>query len=326
MDKSMKIGLILIGWGLLLGGITRVFSGDNQMRIEAEYEVNTYQYENKFDNIIVEVENETVEVKPSPDQKIHIIAMENEDNKLVVNEGANLEISMNSKNNIVFGPLSIGTIHRKIEVLVPDELMSDISVTTKNGDINANEVSLKGLETKTTNGDIELSAITASQNAVVKNTNGRIKLNNLNVNGDLQANTVNGGIGIDNLEVNNVRVGTTSGDIDLVTMIVKNAIECETTNGDIDISASTVQETTMLKSTNGDIDARDLEVNSDVDATSTNGDITIGLASTIDNYAIMLESKVGNKQINHNQQTSLGEGKTQIDVSTNTGNVSVTTK
>lgn len=223
MEKTvviLKIVLLTLLIFTLVGVLVLFINKDFKFNLNAKlvYDQNITEEFNKID-----ISTDSLDVKfvKSNDDTVNVKIYDNEDNDVIVEvENETLKIVSNKKNTCFFCMFQ----NRKVIITLPEKIY-DLVIDTKSGDINSeidfNKVNIvstsgdikfnniKKAFVKITSGDIEIKEV---DDLKVKSTSGDLEINKINKHIDIK--TTSGDIEINNLNLTkNSNITVTSGDI-----------------------------------------------------------------------------------------------------------------
>ncbi len=150
----------------------------------------------------------------------------------------------------------ISTINVKLVLHVPVGTSVPMALSTINGKVNIENVNMKSLTAKTTNGPITLADIECQSDASLRTTNGAINLKRLSVNA-ITAHTTNGPISLDAVSAQTGEYTTTNGAVrgTLTGAPEDYTVSSRTTNGRNKLTdGGRGARTLTIRTTNGPID------------------------------------------------------------------------
>ncbi len=162
------------------------------------------------------------------------------------------------------------------------DFLSDITVTTENGNIVLEDLETGVLSADTENGGVTLRNV-ACTSADLGTTNGRINLSQVQT-GAISIADVNGDITFTDVQAASVVGVNTNGRYDFTDVTVTGSINVRTTNGNIELT----------RMTTGDLSCE-----------TTNGSIDVSLYGTYENYRATFQSVTGSVYVDGESE---GEG------------------
>ncbi|CAK1243607.1 Fusaric acid resistance protein-like (YvlB) [Fructobacillus tropaeoli] len=186
MKKSLKLGVFLMGVGVVLSSVSFVLAKPGEIDF-AKVLTRDLTYEKV-----------THGITPNPDQmttdNIHGLKVDSDSFDITIKSGDQFSVTEidNSEKDLfqsqvvdhqlLVGPTSAKTNKSlagtaQIEITIPSSAKLDnITVQTKNGDIKLQQVYANQVQLTNTNGDIELSQVTIAGGGNVTNKNGDIEV------------------------------------------------------------------------------------------------------------------------------------------------------
>lgn len=131
------------------------------------------------------------------------------------------------------------------------DFLSNVTLSTANGTIEAENVEAEILSANSTNGGVTLRNLTCTS-ANLGTTNGRISLSGVE-SGEIVVGGVNGDITFSDVESASIEGTNTNGRYEFTDVAATGSIDLQTTNGDIDLTRITTGTLSCL-TTNGGID------------------------------------------------------------------------
>lgn len=325
MKKTMKIGLILIAVGLVGVLISKLTVATNISSDEVlVYEIIDYKYNNEFGNIEFDIENNDIEIGVSPDQYIYIKTQENEINIVSVEQGEDLKFGIYSTNTLNVNFFS-GHMLPVVEVLLPKDLSSNVSIITSGGNIDVSGVDLNQIDFKTKDGDIAIDQSKVTGESKVETANGNAELSNLTAADNLTVISANGDYTLENIKVGILDLKTRNGKLYLKGLETTGSLTVESVNGDIEIDNLVAGGQANFKTVNGTINGFAVLPKLGIKASSVSGDIEFELASPSSDYTILLDTETGNQNIITDQgnQQEPGSGDIEVKIESTNGNILV---
>lgn len=247
--------------GLMMLGITGCFvlagcqSWGNSSYEEKQYENtgNVQSLEINDDNMKINV------VGVDDDQPLTINYHESEYETYKISEQGN-KVSMKKQNRSrgwnIFSFFNWNFDDIELTVEVPEDQLKNLNITTKNGKIVVEGLTVKESRLKTTNGSLLVEDFRATDILKLETTNGKVELSDVQVK-EGQIETTNAKINFDQLVIeDSFKAETTNGKIrGTIEGSQKDfEIESKTTNGDNNLENSgTGSKKLKLKTTNGSV-------------------------------------------------------------------------
>ena len=260
MSKKVGFGLILGSLLVIFGLIGLVFLMDsldwNFISLStSQYETFSYEIEEDFDGILMDVDTADISFVPSEDGKCKVECHEDPNDKhrvFVENKMLQIVESTDVKINITW----LNFDNKKITVYLPEREYSSLSIAASTGDINIPEgFTFGSIDIDVSTGDVNLSAFATDSISIETNTGditldgasagtveletttGRITVSNLTCSGDLGIEVDTGKVKISNTSCNNFISKGDTGDIFLEGVIAAGKIDIERDTGDVAFSS-----------------------------------------------------------------------------------------
>jgi hypothetical protein len=186
MKRNITVlGAILLVGGIALGAIAFASVGFNpqKLSIQAEFQQKQFQVEaGKVRSIEIADENNSIELTHAQDQNITITYYESQKDRYDLGVDGNGRLAMryvNERKWYEYLGILWGRPNTHVTVALPEGFRSDLTLTTVNGTISAEALLAGSLRASTTNGDIRLTAVSASGEANASTVNGQILLDGL---------------------------------------------------------------------------------------------------------------------------------------------------
>ncbi len=268
---------VLILLGTLIFTVTMAVNEWDFTKLNTtEYETNTYEITEDFENILINTDTVDIEILPCESGKCKVICEEDKkathsvkvtDNVLTI-EKSNSSKWYENINIINYG-------YPKISVYLPDVQFEDIIVRESTGDITAEKINAANIEISVSTGNINAKDITCSENIKIKVSTGKLNLKNTDCkNLFTEGNT--GDITLNNVIANEkFSIVRTTGDVIFKACDAKE-VYTETNTGDITGSLLT-EKTFSTKTNTGDIEIPQTLNGGKCELTTTTGDINITL-------------------------------------------------
>ena len=232
------IAVVLVVVGFVMAAIALVSADFDWRRLSVDGEA----VERRFDAEASEVRSITVRefdksviLEPSDDGRVHVIYFETKtESYSIQNNDGNLHIKMEtSRRWYNFIGISIERQPTTI-IQLPTEFLGDVDLGTKNGEVEAGGLTVKGsLALSTNNGRILAESLTVDGDFNAETDNGRITLEKVTIAGEAYAKTSNSGISASNVAARVLTLHTSNGSVSLSGVDVKEKLDCNTSNGSI---------------------------------------------------------------------------------------------
>ena len=260
MSKKVGFGLILGSLLVIFGLIGFVFLMDsldwNFISLStSQYETFSYEIEEDFDGILMDVDTADISFVPSEDGKCKVVCHEDPNDKhRVFVENKMLQIVENT--DIKINVTWLNFDNKKITVYLPESEYSSLTIYASTGDVNIPEgFTFGSIDIDVSTGDVNLSAFATDSISIETNTGditldgasagtveletttGRITVSNLTCSGDLGIEVDTGKVKISNTSCNNFISKGDTGDIFLEGVIAAGKIDIERDTGDVAFSS-----------------------------------------------------------------------------------------
>lgn len=259
MKKAKKIAIIVAVCMIVIGFISALVSlvcvGFDFTKVDTqEWETNTYEIEEAFDNISIDGLEATVSLVPSTDGTCKVVCTENDNvyDEIKV-ENSTLTIKRISKGKWQFN-FGLSLEEAKITVYLP-------------------KTEYKKLVLDNTSGRLEVPTDFSFEEADVANSSGKISFK-ADVTGTLSVENTSGGIEVGENQVGSLTVAGSSGGIQLASVCVENDIEVGSTSGGIHISDVECKNM-VAKGSSGSIRLSSIVVKENLDVDGTSGSIQL---------------------------------------------------
>lgn len=277
-----------------------------------EYVTNTYDVEENFSKISIDVDTANINFFVSDDGKCKVICDETDKIKHTVNvENDTLSIKENDDRKW-YNFIKIFYDSPEVTLYLPKTEFDTLTIKNSTGNINVpntlsfNDISLKAstgnikcycsvsntMKIDVSTGDILISD-TSFINANLYSSTGDIKLENINASGNVMINTSTGKVVLINLNCNNLETTVTSGNVLLTNVIINEQLYvycnagnvklngCDASSLKIKTSTGDVKGTLLsdkifiVDSSTGDINVPKTTTGGICEITTSTGDITI---------------------------------------------------
>ena len=271
--KKMIIAAVsLLVVGVLICGVTfAIYGFDYHKFSTVEYETNTYEVKEDFQNITIEANTEDITFIPSSDGTCKVVCLEEKENPHQVSVEEDTLIIFKEKQNIQFFHVGIITESPKIEVYLPNDTYQALLVDADSSDVNIpKEVSFDSicvtLDTgeiecqasvnanitmKTDTGNITISEISASEMKLTLET-GRMDIKNVELSGNLEIREETGRVDMENVTCRNLTSNGDTGKIALTNVVASGELNIERSTGDVHFNGCDA-ETIYVRTDSGDV-------------------------------------------------------------------------
>ncbi len=308
MKKGFMIGGIVSIVGIMLIVIGLAFGGNEVFSMESQMEQKTYTFEPKFENISLVEENASVIVKPSNDDKIHLVVYENETKTYKISESKNLTIEFDNLQNYVRNFFTIdltGVNPLQTELYIPVGYECGLFVENISGQTSISDLTLKSVSVNGRNGAINLERIDTIKDFSAITVNGNISLA-LIKSGVVKVESQNGKIAIDTLDCESINISSQNGSTKVKDVYSNTFINVDYENGSVDMDNILFEDS--LK------------------AYGSNGAFKAVLSGSEADYQFVLKSENGSSTVNGIKTENSGNGKKLVGVKAKNGSIEISTK
>lgn len=257
MNKTAKnwliAAVILVASGFLIFiGAMAAINFDFTKLSTWEYETNTYEVDENFNNISIDVNITDVVFEKSNDESCKIVCYEAKQMKHSVScSNGTLTIGVTDKRNW-YDYISITFESPKMTVYLPESKydLVMIEVDTGNIDIPKN-FTFNELDLETHTGNIKCTANVSEIMEIESNT-GSININSVGSSCNINAKTNTGSLKLEDITCSELTAENDTGDIYLGNVITAERISAITDTGDVNLKSSDAADI-FLESDTGDI-------------------------------------------------------------------------
>ncbi|MBQ9113078.1 MAG: DUF4097 family beta strand repeat protein [Clostridia bacterium] len=277
MKKSKKILIIIavccIAVGILMAAVTLAVINFDLTRLNTmELQTVTYELDNSFSHIIVDVTESDVIFAPSEDGKCRVVCI----------EGKSISHTVSDSNGILkitrvdirkwYERVGIYWGKMSVTVYLPDSEYTDICVENVSGDIVIpTGFSFAEAELYSTSGDVCFSGQVES-GLVTETVSGDIYLSDI-ICGTADICSVSGNIKLTDCDTDTLSISSSSGDVELIDVFAEGDMVIDTVSGDIELYESDGANI-LLDTTSGDVKGR-LMSEKKFDVSTSSGDVRV---------------------------------------------------
>ncbi|MDP4119568.1 MAG: DUF4097 family beta strand repeat-containing protein [Bacillota bacterium] len=305
MKHLWKIGLAFFLAGIILLCSGFAVAGFHLQNLSGiKYTEKYFDSSDGFNKISFNTKNTDINLEPSTDGKIHITYFESKYEKYsITKNGGSLEFQLNDTHDF-FHVYWLDFLFRphSITIQLPNNVVTNLNLSTTNGKIHAGNVVLK----RSDNTSIQLNTI-----------NGEISVSNFHSIENISCQTTNGGITAENMLNKSLTLITSNSKISANNCSAENEISCKTTNGGINIT-NTAAGTIEIDTSNGGIRFDHANANSSFRCKTTNGSITGTILGKMSAYNITSSTTNGS-----NNLPNYNFGSKELTLLTTNGNINV---
>ncbi len=244
--------LILLGAGMFTGAMAG-YGWDFTKLSTADYEDNTYEITDGFDNIRVDSDVSDIVFKHSSDGRCIVECHENRDSIHSVTVKDNTLTINNAETYPWYIWLSISFDSPKVTIYLPDTGYGELDVESDTGDVTVpGGFIFDNIDISTDTSDVDLSASTTG-NIHVESDTGDVELSNVECGKD-------------------IRIDVDTSDVDLIDARCRNLV-CEGDTGEISLIRTIVSESIRIQNGTGDVEFHDSDA-SEIRVDTSTGDVS----------------------------------------------------
>ena len=253
--KLVLLALVLIGVGTVGTWLTRESATDSHNPVEVTVPVAG------MDSLRINASNRRIDFAVSNNDEVRVVMAGNTRRTDLTADVVDNEIVIEARQRRQFMSLNFDGIGTStLTVYLPEHEFEQITASTTNGGIVADNLLARDVSLRTSNGQVE--ARNLQGNLEIRTTNGRVNVSH--IAGDIQVRTTNGRIEFVNPTLaQNVEMQTTNGriEMELAEEPTDAAFRTSTTNGSVSIFGSDSWDSGSvyeinLRTTNGGITVR----------------------------------------------------------------------
>ncbi len=235
MRRVWKLGIILLFLGTTIFFVAFAAADWDiaAMSTRPERMERNYTAQGELACVMVDEGNGNLQMVPSPDDKVHILYFESEEEGYSIQEeDGTLEIVYQDRSEFYRRFFDISFQKITMTIQVPEGFAGEVKLHTGNGDVEIKQVTAASAEVCAENGEILLHDFYADS-AVLEADNGKITAEGLVLTGDLEARSANGAVEARDVICANARVAADNGALQMEAMTAKGAVEADAQNGAI---------------------------------------------------------------------------------------------
>ncbi len=311
MKKGFLYGSILVIIGFCMLVVASVIGGYRMFELEDERVEKTYTFSGDYREINYTDMNSSILIKESPDDNVHFIAYENEDEYYQITEGDVLTINYVGEDEMDWQK-NIFTIHvdfdeYRSELYIPVSMEPKLVLDNKNGHITIQDLVFTAID--------------------VLGKNGHIKVENVTTIEDFKLETKNGNVDIEEVKAKGFDVTNKNGNINIDT-VDSNDVAIENKNGSISVSNVYSNTDFELYSKNGNIKLDNIDFQGFLEASNENGTIKANLPGSVNDYSFDFKTTHGTKTLNGDkiEADTYGTGSKVVEIRNTNGNIEINTE
>lgn len=271
--KWIIAAVILLVVGVLISGISVAVLGFDFHKLSTvEYETNTYEVNESFQNITIKADIENINFVLSDDGTCKVVCLEaKEDRHQVSVQDDTLMISKNEKQGMQLVNFAVVTESPKIEVYLPNDqyqalfveaetgnvgiskdfTFESISVTLDTGAVSSQASASGDVNIKTDTGLITVSGVSAYGMRLTSET-GSMNIENIELSGNMEIHESTGKVKMENVSCKNLTSNGDTGSIVMTNIIAVEAFNIERDTGNVEFNACDA-ETIYVRTDTGNV-------------------------------------------------------------------------
>ena len=276
MSKATKIGLItatilvVIG-AIIFTGVITMFNFDFSKLDTNNYETNTYNITEAFDNISIDVSVSEIKFLPADTEQCKIVCYEPAKQKHSATvQNSTLNISVNDTRKW-YEHISISVASPKLTVYLPQDKYTSLTINNTTGSVTIpqnftfDDMKIKGstgnfdclascsnlIDINLSTGRIKLNNLKAN-NMTIACTTGSVNINSVNADGDIRIKTSTGAIKLSDINCANLTAKCTTGSTVLSNTIASENFAINSTTGSVKFESCDA-ENINIKTTTGSV-------------------------------------------------------------------------
>ena len=261
--------LVLIGF-ILFTGVMTALGWNFKVLGTVDYETNTYEISETFDNISMNTDTADIEFAFSDDGKCRVECheKENEKHSVTVEDGtltielidersiASIGLSFDSPKITLYLPKTeYSSLHIKEitgDIKTPKDFsFKDVDISLITGDVTFNASASEAVKIKTNTGDISVKNTVAGSLELTVST-GKVTVSDVTCEGDVKVGVSTGKTYLTNIVCQSVISSGSTGDISLNNVVCAERISIERSTGDVKFDGSDAAEI-FVKTDTGDV-------------------------------------------------------------------------
>ena len=217
-----------------------------------KYETKTYETEEEFSAVSIEVSTENIVFLPSEDGKCRIVSSESEKIKHDVTvEDGTLSIKLNDGRKW-YEYLGFALGAGDVTIYLPNKVYNSLKIDVSTGDIKISDLTFDGdVEINVSTGKAELDNVNC-KNFISDGSTGNVKLNNVIATEKFTIKRSTGDIKFQGCDAGEIFVKTSTGDVTGSLLSEKN-FKTDTSTGKINVPHTTSGGTCEITTSTGDI-------------------------------------------------------------------------
>lgn len=275
MRTRTKLWLIVAAFLVLIGcilftSVMTTLGWNFKVLATVDYETNTHEISETFDNISMNTDTADIEFAFSDDGKCRVECheKENEKHSVTVEDGtltielideisiASIGLSFDSPKITLYLPKTeYASLHIKEstgDIKIPkDFIFKDVDMSLSTGDVAFNASATEAIKIKTNTGDISVKNTVAGSLDFTVST-GKVTVSDVTCEGDVKVGVSTGKTYLTNIVCQSVISSGNTGDISLNNVVCAERISIERSTGDVKFDGSDAAEI-FVKTDTGDV-------------------------------------------------------------------------
>ena len=258
MNKTKKIWLVIATLLVVLGSITflvvmSVLKWDFDKLNTSNYVTNTYNVQDEFRSISIDLKISDVKFKLAEDGKCRVECIEEEKSKHNVFVKDNTLFVEVNEDKAWYEYIGINIGSPKITIYLDKSEYEELLIKVSTGGINlSKDLEFDSVDLSSSTGSISVDEVNAGT-LKLKTSTGKINVSNVVCEGDVNIKVSTGNTKLTNFKCKNLSSSGSTGDITLSNVIADETFKIERDTGDIRLEASDA-ESIYLETDTGDIE------------------------------------------------------------------------
>jgi hypothetical protein len=237
-----KFSIVLIVLGVIFAAVGGAIIATSRDSFWASMSVESSRITEKtgqwptdgIDTILVDTSNNPIEFVPGDSDKIEVDYYESEREWFEIGtDGGVLSIKSQRRGPLLsFDLASLFAGRPTLRVKIPNTITVGVDIATSNSEIRIENLSLKNLQAKSSNGKISLINVKVAEQMVIDTSNGGLNVVNCTA-GRFDGSTTNGSVELSNLVADKVSARSSNGRVSF-TNLTSPLIDLGTSNGQVE--------------------------------------------------------------------------------------------
>jgi DUF4097 and DUF4098 domain-containing protein YvlB len=202
-----------------------------------KYETNSYEIEESFRNVLIDIDTADITVLPSEDGEVKVVCKEKGELKYSVSVENDTLIVRLCDNRKWYDYIGISTVSSEITVylpstiVIPEDQYNSLVIKASTADVDVNDLHFRRVDIKTSTGDINIGGVSTGDMSLSVTT-GRIEASDIICeNVDIKVST--GKSKLISVKCRSLTSKGNTGKVSLIDVIAREKLEIERTTGDI---------------------------------------------------------------------------------------------